>query len=733
MSNTNVFVLDDAKYKRNVDPINQYISQASNFLSISTGDSLETCTKFIKNSIKNKTFQDMHDPIVVYLDRNELGDREQKECTLTNYVYGSIKERELIAPTMTTYLHPDVKESISVMYVTDNIKGRGVAKKSQFAKEAEGSTLEQEASKENDIEKKEKLLLQAKTCLLAGYRDNKRQTNFKLRNNAKSGAMVSSSNVLYNKTGHSTLTSNCRIIASLGNANNEKVITGNRHYWSPQVVINSIVSIVSNSDYNAIKETLDIYNLYLPNVDDVIDCITCSTDLYWKDPKAIARIRVFLTKLNTLQLAAILYTGDLYHIKKHNDQFIRNFITGLSTKIVGMEVDDPVSTAYKIDENYMILAHQVCMKEVKGKGKDYKRMDKESLNTLIATSTNIQATLFNHSTLIKTFFTTTNIPSSVAYISNSVRKTVVTSDTDSTIFTVQEWIKWYFGDYVVNDKSIAVAGAVVFFASQSITHVLAVISANMGMAKKNLHTMAMKSEFFWPIFVNASVAKHYFALCEIQEGNVFNKYKKEIKGIHLKSSNAPKRVISKAEEIMDKIMHTVLDNKQIVLGDILKEVADFERMIISSIMDGKLEFFRAGMIKEPESYTKNSNESPYQHYLLWNTVFGPRYNNIEPPPYGVIKVPTILNNTTKLKEWLESINDIELRSRLASWLIQFGKDSLPTMYLSAEYVQTNGIPEDIKSVIDVRRVISDLCNILYIILETLGFYLKDGRITSDMY
>lgn len=703
-----IFTLATEDYKRDVDPITDYIKQAAFYLHKNTGKTIDECISFIRDGLKAKKFKDVKDPEVVYLHRDETGDRAERTTTLTKYLYSSLRAKELIAPTMTTYIPKHVKVSLLETYIKDNIKARSVAKKLSFALKNAG--------------KKEEATI--KTI---------EQTYKKLNNNAISGAHVSKSTPLNNKTAHSTLTSNCRVVAGLGNANNEKFVTGNRHYWSHKIVMFNLVSITSDSNYALIGEIVNKYNLYIPTIDDVMDCIKYSTDLYWNNALALDDIRKFVVTLNDLERVAFVYTGDLYHIKKHNESLVRDLIGRMSEKVVG-GFENGLDTIYKLEESYVNLAHQICTAEVKGRGKDYASIEKDgNLGTVINTTLNVSKVLTDYSLFIKAFFVTKHMPASVAYLPNSIRRAVVTSDTDSTIFTVQDWVKWYYGDYVQNDLASPIAGVVVFLTAQTITHTLAQMSANFGFAKDDLHTMAMKSEFYWPVFVNTSVGKHYFALCEIQEGNVFSKFEREVKGVHLKSSNSPKIITEAATTLMDKILKDTLEGKKLELKYFLTEVANIERNIRTSIMNNEITYFRLSKIKSPESYTKTEEGSPYQHHILWEQVFSEKYGSIAKPPYSVIKIPTILGNKTDLKNWLDTIVDTDLKTKLAEWLKVFNKTSLPTMYISVDYVMSKGIPIELASIIDIRRITMDICNVFYMLLESLGYFVKEDSIVSDFY
>lgn len=706
----NPFILPMEQYVRKLDPIGQYIDQAAFYISVQTGKDLTTCRKQVIGIIKNKEKSGIKDPEVKYFIRGDNGDRTEETTTLTSYIYSSIKEDEIIAPTFTTYVPHKVKQSLLVDYVDDNVKARGVAKKEMFAAAA----------------RKETFLETIK---------NTEQTNVKLANNAVSGAHASKSTPLHNKTGHSTLTSICRSTSGNGNANNEKFLSGNRHYWAPHIVLNNIVSITTHVNYDLIQKVMKKYNLAAPTVEQVLKCITDSSDNYWRNKFELENIYDFVVKLNDYQRAAFVYVGDLYHLGSLNQDMMRVFLGRLSTKKTDV-FENPIDYIKSSNEDNVNLAHQICGQEMKGKGKDYRAIqDVNVLNTVASTVKNIALVLDDYKDLIEAFWVTENFPASVAYFPDSVRKSVVTSDTDSTIFTVQEWVKWYVGDITFDEIGMSIAASVVFLASQTITHLLAMMSANLGVEHKRLKQIAMKNEFKFDVFVPCNVGKHYFALISCQEGNVFEKYKKEIKGVHLKSSNAPVKITKLANKLMEDTMNTIIAGKKIKILEVLKLIGDTEREIIRSMLAGENEYFRLAQIKPPGSYT-NPDSSPYRHHLFWEEVFAPKYGSVIAPPYSCIKFSTTLENPSTTRAWIESIEDKALANRLNIWMTVNKRTILPTIYLSQEMVKSQGIPPELTKVIDIRRMVFDLAKVLYMVLETLGMYVmnsKQTKLVSDTY
>lgn len=708
----NPFTLNTEEYKRDINPVTHYFEQCATYLSIKTGRSYDECFSFVQSAIRNKEmFPAVKDPTIRYFLRKENGDRVQVEGSLLSYIMESVAKKDLIAPTLTTYINQDIKEALLVRYIDDNVKMRSVAKKAQFAAKARGDKFG------------EKLF-------------NLEQTNRKLSNNAISGAHVSASTPLANKTAHSTLTSNCRCTSGYGNANNEKLLAGNRHYHHPQIVIFNIINIITHTDYDKLQEVINKYGLKYPSVEDAIQCVKMSTDLYWSGQKDSENIADLLNKLTDIQRAAFVYTGDFYQIMLHNSDMMYQFIYKLSRKITTSDISNSLEYVKNAHEDYLNLAHQICSEEMKGKGKDYKAMEGTAeLMTLACTTKNISDVLIEYTDFIRAFCVTQNMPSSIGYLPESVRRVALTSDTDSTIFTVQDWVQWFKGDIGFDQDSMAVAATMIFLASQSITHILAMMSANFGIQKKRLYQVAMKNEFKFDVFVPTNLTKHYYAIISCQEGNVFKEHETEIKGVHLKSSNSPKAITKAASDMMEEIMMTIYSGKKISIMKYLKQIADTERQILHDIKTS-LTYFRLGEIKTPTSYSSPENQSPYLYHKLWNDTFGKKYGLVGEPPYSCIKISTTLYNPTATREWLEKMEDKELAADIAREFAKYGKKELPTIMIPADIVTGTGIPTELMMIIDTRKIIYDICKIFYLILETLGFYMCNDDITklvSDFY
>lgn len=726
MTAINPFVLEKEDYKRDISFLKHTVQDVTKFLSVMTGDSPEKCSQFIKDSLRPGGRFEFKDPKIVYLERNEWGDRHEKEGTLLGYLTDSIKNEELIAPTLTTYLNPKVKKSMLVDFVDENVAIRSRAKKQMFAAAMRGD-------KDTEVFK------------------NSEQSNAKISNNAISGGHVSTSTPLNNKTAHSTLTSNCRSTSGYGNANNEKMLSGNRHYHTPHIVINNIISIANRTDLVKLQSVMTKYNMHYPTPKEALECVAFSSQLYWKSKKAMTVIAELLEKITPIERAAFVYIGDLFHIALHNDSLVRNFIDRLSTPRY-KHYEHPKKVVKENREEFISLAaqlHPKMMKDLtekeiakKQKGVQVSTLveedpiDHNRLCHIAATMENIRDTLEDHRDFIDCFFVSDNVPASLAFFPQSIRRSALTSDTDSTIFTVQDWVKWKTGRLVVDDETNGVAATMIFLAAEAITHILARMSANFGIETARIHQVAMKNEFKFDVFVPTQVGKHYFAYIGCQEGNLYIEYDMEIKGVHLKSSNVPAHVMKEAENLMREIMDLAAQGKSISIKKILDKIATVEKDIVASALRGEPTYFRSQQIKSANSYSLEPHRSPYQHYTMWQECFASKYGDLPPPPYSVSKVAVNLSNQNAILAWINSIEDEQVRKNLTLWNAKAKKAGMGAFLLPQSILAEKGIPEEIVKVMDTRRLVLDITMVFYLILETLGYYCIDDKISelvSDYY
>ena len=707
------FIPDDEEYKRDIDILDGYVDDAAMYLRAHTGQDIEECKAFIKAKLTQQDSKlKLMNPKTLYLNRKDNGDREIAVSSFTEFMDRIKKENLIFSPAMNIQVQPEVRESSHAKFLAQGIKRRSAYKKQMFDARQKG---EHERAK-----------------ILDGM-----QKNAKINNNSYSGATVSVSTALHYKSTHPSLTSLCRTATSAANSANEKFLAGMRHWYTPEITKANIVNIVNNTDLELLGQVCLEFEIKFPTVNETMDCVRRSCSPYWRSKSAIHLITNLIGGFNEVERAAVVYVNDLYHLHKHNPQLVETFIKHL-IHVVPEDSDKTISDEQyeAFDEDLQMLAMFQCFEEIGGeKITSLKEKFPLKWNQLKNTAQYIYDTLVKYQDMIKALWLTTNLPCSVYNFPSAMRKAVIISDTDSTMFTLQNWVENITGRAQLTNDAKRVSFAMTYLVSEIIMHMLAVQSANMGVGKDHLRLLAMKNEFYFPSMCMTTRSKHYFSMIGAQEGTVYEKEKLEVKGVGLRDSKVPAIINEKAKDMMVRLSDEVKSGNKINLVSYLTEVADLEREIIRSIDSGESVFTTRAQIKSPDSY-KNAEVSNYIHYGLWNEVFADAYGPAPPPAYSVTKVSLRASNRTELNEWCDQMENQETAKKLKLWLAKSGRKDLNTLLIPDTVVETHGIPKDIVIAIDKRKIIANTTGVFYLMFESLGYFIqerKNVRLISDYY
>lgn len=697
----NEFIKPIDQYQREYDFRNIAVDDLTVFLAKQRNIDEQVARQYIESKIaKNGTFE-LKDPKVAYLRRKPNGDRVMEETTLLDYVNDKIEQNLIIAPNMTIYLRPEQKKSILAEYIQANMKLRKADKKLMF-----NHRMRKEYQQEAYF----------KTM----------QESRKVKNNSLSGMHASPSTIGFNKSSHSSLTSLCRCATSYANASNEKFLGGMRHYYAPTVLWNHLLTSIRSCDHKHIDNVIAKYNLHYPSTEEVMKCIFYSTHHYWRSPKELSRVQNFVDKMSPAEKAGFVYVGDFYHFDIYNSDFVREFLAEMSY----MDTS-PCPNAKEVidglDDNYTAIASLLSAPLIKGILLQDAEKDKpEAYQTVASTALHMKATMKKYDDFIKAFLTQPYLPHSVAAFPSSVRKSVPTSDTDSTIFTTQHWANKYGGE-AFSHSAMSVTYIIVFFISGMIQNTLLMYSANLGISRDQLMQIEMKNEYIFPVYVLTNLAKHYFAYISAGEGNVYDELKTERKGVNLRSSNAPRFVNDKAGDFMETIMKIVLMGEKWNKDDALGIVYDMEKQIEEDILNGGSRFMNSLNVKDSDSYKQGDDATAVQGHTLWNRYFAKKYDPAPTPPYRAIKVSVMLPNKTAVARWLDSIQDPSMREGLREWVTTNDKKSISLFRLPKPNITANGIPEELRNIIDIRGIIRQVMKPFYLVLESLGIYITNKR------
>lgn len=699
-----LFVNPASSYKRDLRIHHHYCENKAKSLSLTFGEPMEKTLEFVRRVTAPGAKHGVVDPRVRILIRGKNGDRELKFTTFNKFLAAVDQRKAILSPSLTAYLHPSEKVSQYAVSTDNNIKARKVIKKEMFVAEQRGDVT---TATIKDI----------------------MQTGRKLTNNGMSGGFCTASTPFYCRSAHSSLTSCCRSATSSTNAFNEKFLAGNRHYHSPEIVMENIASICLHSNYEAIDQAMREFNLQYPTVDQVIACIYRGSRRYWSDRKYMALIHQQVNNMTEGERAAFMFTSDMYHMRLVNPDFVRQMLVDIAEKTLIGTTDD---VALK-DGDARVLATMKCAEDIIRVGTKESENSEEIKGLVKANYRLSVQNIEKYRSYVRAFLVTPNTPASIAMMPHHVRETVLASDTDSSIFTEQDWIDWIQPDYKFRQERIQINAAVTFLVSQQVVHLLAIVSGNIGVAEEHLFRLTMKNEYYFETFVLTNMGKHYFATQTAREGNFYPKPKLELKGVHLRNSNVPKEIRDRGNMIINEILDKSNANEQFSVVDLLQRVGDIERFIINSIKSGEPVFLAKATIKDKDAYAKPLSNN-YYHYLMWEEVFAQKYGPAPALQYLGLKAKLGLESMTAINEWLEEIEDQAFAQRMRDFLAKYGKNKLSQVIMPADIVMTQGLPEEVIQGINIRQLIMENLAMVYSCLESLGLYFSNPnatRLVSD--
>lgn len=696
----------------NINLMNDYIIDNAVLVSKDLGISMDEAKGIVTKIIDDyKVSGKFRDPVVEYMGKNTYGDRVLKKKNLLNYLEST--SHGIVVPAGTVYAKHENDMSVHTENTNERVRKRSIVKKEAAMHEIRGET---------------KLAAQ-KTRF---------QTAYKAGNNAVTGLMDNMYNPFYNPSGHYALTSITATVTTIGNMISESMIAGNRLYNRPEIVVNHIISTISNTDLESMERVIRKYKIYIPTAIECMSIILKSTRFYWSSQKHDDDIRDVLSKLTDIERAAFAYTNDLYHFRMYNSDLCKRMFG----KLIEVHDDstDPKKDMEGVPEDIEVMVKSILyddMLEHSKKGdvisfKDDLYMDtKRKIASTARHSVNF---LDKIDDLVKTFFMTNNLPINVSDIKDMMRKCTVLSDTDSTCSTYQDWVMWYHNRKLPKFTSdeIGISGAVLLFVYRTLAHSLELFSNRMNITGKYSKLLAMKNEFYWKTMIFMNMTKHYFADTAIKEGSVFKKTKLELKGSNLIDSKLPADLQEKSKGYYSKITDIITSGQKVNIHKIVREIADIELDIIKRMKALDTDIMKEETILDHTSYKGGMLGSVYYHFMLWNEVFGEKYGTIEETPVVCVKVKTNMLTKKSMMDSIESIKDGSIRNNFKKFIEKYPKNALETLRLPKEVVLGIGLPEELQDLMVVKPAVLELCSTFYFILESLGIYKKPGYLLSDL-
>lgn len=696
MSSVNPFLKEPEEYSRDFDILANYQRTSVQHLIATHGATQEEAVAFL---IEN---MDVNDPEMRVFRRLPEGDRHKRKVTFLKYISWVIENEHTLAPNLIAYANSDLCESTLANYVLGKLNKRTAIKKTG-----------QEAEMRGDMDI-------ADFCQLD-------QANCKFFNNSISGATGSPHNALYYVTEHTTLTSTCRSCTSFANAVNEKLLSSNRHYYTEEVCLQNIADVTSRAPYELIQSTMLKYNLAFPTADYAAEICVKNLKKYVISLNDYKLVRKAINGLTPIQLAAFVYIGDMNALRELNDEPIRKFYKDFMYRPIE-GVDEPDKWVKSAMDDTRALAGVLNADYLTGRSvKQLKEDDPQMYSVYAAHLKSLSEVFIRHQDLIHAFLCTQIMPANLHSVPTIRRETVVASDTDSSIFTTQNFVEWFTGSMDFTDTGINVSAVTAFICSQATANAMLQLSTSLGVRKDQIYRLNMKSEFDMRVFITTTRTKHYMALIKAKEGNVFKKTKLDVKGVALKSSKLPKEVRDASDAWYRELMERIMGNIRLTPQQVMSLPAYVEHTILDRLESGDPTFYRNAKVKPKDGYA-NPMSSDYLYYEMWNDVFAQDLGEIDAPPMFGKKVSVKLDKNN-MDAWLETL-PAPMAARFREWVLKTGKVKYAQIIVPTNACKDGKIPEIFRSIVDRPKLLQGLTEQFYILLECFGISISNDKMTT---
>jgi DNA polymerase elongation subunit (family B) len=677
-------------YTPNRDIVKSYHMQAALYLSTFYGYDYATVLELVEK-VFVPSENGFKEALFGVFKKNKYGDRVNTVMKAREFFATVEQNNWILSPSLVAYKHTDEEQAVNAIGTDTFIEFRRLYKGKK-----------KQAIDVGDHE--------------AEVAFHEIQNALKIFNNAQSGGMSSSGTPLYNKSGHTTLTSTCRAVTSTANLLNERLITGNRLLLSYDKTMELFLSTLGYANRELIQQVIDEYSMNYATVDQVWDMVLRCTSYYWHNPTQLQAVKSFLQDLTPLELTILLCSMDLRGLYTTNKDLMKRFFNDwceLPTMPEGFKVEDGVKPA---NSDYEVLI----------------------ITKLGKKPTKEQAAFLNKHHLmleqkwgsfIKAFLKAEIPPSSLFSVKELVRENVLTSDTDSMIYSIDMIIDDYVSDI---QGGMCFNAAMTYFIRCIAVDQHARLSQNMNVARRYRNRLNMKNEYLFSSYVTTSMSKHYYAMQLMLEGILREVPELELKGVHLKGVKIALKVREFTNRLMRDVLDAIYNKRKLDPASLLAEIADIERALFADIAEGGYAWLTKNGIKAEEAYA-NPESSIYYYHELWENVFAAKYGSAPELPYRAYKVNLALHNKTKVKRFFDTLEDKEFGKIFHDYIEQ--RANLTSVYIPVDMIDgMGGIPKELLDIVDTRLLIQQNFKSIYAILESLGLYFlnaKATRLVSD--
>lgn len=674
------------------------------------GSTQEQREAYLNKVIKER----MKSPIIKFREYEEEGRPVTKELPL-HVFWTRVVKNNIFTPSGSVYMRPEVKESRLRISIRKGIENRNKFKKIYLEQREAGNKREEE------------------------FYDNKQQSE-KVANNS----VIGSQNTLYSATSSrpnfNSVTSVSRMCVKQGYTFSERFMAANILLLSEDDVITYCQQHLIHADPRY-KEILSRYNLTIPSVEDVVQYFMTNLRKYKYRPN-IEIVKDYISYLEDEERAFVYYAGCLINLCQKNDQVMRDMFDEI-LNFENISYDDiDLKNGPKYDKALvnmlLVTEHEDFGYHPETKKKltlaDAITLNPDGAKKFTAKVRHVTSVYAKHQDFFKVLITQNVTTLNLHRSEQMGREVVPISDTDSNVFTTQNFVGWYCDGKMFSRKAEQSSSQVVYLVTKSVRHFLGFLCRGGQVAPEDTLNIEMKNEFSIPVMVMSLIAKHYIMWSDNQEGKVLPEIRLDLKGVQLRNSAVPKFIRDRFKKYLDTFYTTLTQHGDIDRNDLLKDPADLETFLYKKLSSGDATMLPNTSINNKEDY-KIPSASSYYYYELWQHVFAPVFGDMPIPGKGYKVYLHNGKRFTKTPRLMKIIEDYDpqMYKRLVSYLAETEKKDLAYFIIPQFFDKT---PDLFLKLMDMRRTINDNMRSYYVFLESLGIAtnsLDNNSLVTDFY
>lgn len=327
------------------------------------------------------------------------------------------------------------------------------------------------------------------------------------------------------------------------------------------------------------------------------------------------------------------------------------------------------------------------------------------------------------------------------------RKNVVTVDTDSNMLNLNPWVMFMHKYIISPDDTMARRDAdelrficiniMCYVITNMVTETLQAYTKGAHIPKEFRHKINMKNEFLFTRLVLAEKKKRYASSIRLREGKEIFPEKIDVKGIDFMKSST--RDDTK-KYFMDILKRKILQVTDINVPEILRDLEQFEGVIMESLRKGEKNFLIPKSVKDIAGYSQPFTQQGVRGVIAWNYLYPDLHIQL-PEKLDIVKVnmstmdeieplktinPEFYNIIVKRFFEQRTFNrdsDIKKKAKAREKGIDYKEDPAKGVDILAIPRSMPAIPEWLMPFIDYDTIVNDNMSRFYSVIESLGVQL----------